>query len=256
MTDYNATTTLLLPYHDTLGNLRKRLLLRMGYSQQIANPPAGIVAQYNDYLQSAQRLLRLRRGSPFKTTLWFTWAFVVGQRFYDLPTGNVSVNAYVGADALPGAVTPTLNDLTTQLNPQNVEWVGISNGDNAWRPLTNGIDPSQYHAGDSLPWAYEFRNGIEVFPPPSDAAWSLRVKGSFDLLPFTADADVTSIDSELVFLHALMHIQASKGKTALAQATAGELVQYMGDLNASAHGTARYHPGSVVPPPAIPPKMV
>ena len=257
MNTYVASYNLLLPYHDTLANLRQRLLMRTGYSQQLSAPPPGISALYNDYLQSSQRQLRNMDGSPFTNELWFTWAMTAGNRFYDLPTSQQAVNALVGDQALPGVVTPTVTAITAQLDPASVKWVGISQGDNVWRELQKGIEPESFRANaDAIPYAYEINNGIEVWPAPSDTNWSLRVKGNFDQLPFTADTDVTSIDSELVFLHALATVRGDKGNQSAEQTTLGQMNAYMGNLVARSHGTRRYIPGERVPPPAIPPKMV
>ncbi|HKK05654.1 MAG TPA: hypothetical protein VKA50_07385 [Gammaproteobacteria bacterium] len=257
MNTYNAITALLLPYHDTLANLRKRLLMRTGYSQQLTTPPPGIAALYNDYLQSAQRQLRGMTNSVWKKQLWFTWQLQAGVRFYDLPTGNNAITAYVGADALPGAASPTTQNIAAQLDPGSVQWVGISQGDNVWRPLTKGIDPVGFRAsGDAIPFSYEFNNGIEIWPAPTDASWYLRIKGAFDLLPFTNDTDICSIDSEAVFLHALATVMFDKGKAAAGQTAEQQLTIYLGNLVGEGHGTARYQPGGAVPPPAVPPKMV
>jgi hypothetical protein len=173
----------------------------------------------------------------FKTKRFFTWAFVPGVRFYEL-TSN------------------TNTDITQKMDASSIDWVGISEGDNIWRPLICGIDPTLYVGNtQSIPEFYEIRDSIEVWPIPSSAAWSLRVKGEFGLAPFAVSTDVTTIDPTAIFLQALSRAQAYYGKGE-AKITATDLQIYIGDMIARSHMTRRYIPGTESPRNAVRPVMV
>lgn len=218
----------------TLLQLRTRLLARLGMAAMPTGLP-GMTTMLNDFLQQAQELL-FRRYSVFRGERFFTWDLAASTRFYDLPDNR--------------------DTCTKKLDPRKVTWVGISQGDDNWRPLVCGIDPTMYTGqGDGIPSHYEIRQCIEVWPAPADDTWQLRVKGYFGLLPFADDADTTTIDAEAVFLLALANAKAHYG-----QPDAGNYAQqlntYIGDLVAGSHHTRRYIPGKRTVVNAVPPKMV
>ncbi len=86
MTVVNCSCDALYP-RETLATLRTRMLRRMGFSAQAANPPPGKAAELNDYLQEAQRLCYADYAA-FRTLRWFTWQMVIGERFYDFEDNN------------------------------------------------------------------------------------------------------------------------------------------------------------------------
>lgn len=142
-----------------------------------------------------------------------------------------------------------------KMNPRRIIWVGISRGDNIWQPLFEGIDPTEYSPKiQAIPRRYEIRQCIEIWPAPSDNTWQLRIKADMNLLPFEAPTDTTSIDPAAIFLHALMMMKAHYGKPD-AQAVAGALQQYIGNLVADTRSEHRAWPGKGVIMNAIPPKM-
>lgn len=219
----------------TLTQMRKRLLVRLGFAAQLASPPPGMVELCDDFLYQAQVLLH-QRYSVFRTERFFTWNMEAGKRFYD-----------IGAN---GDECPRVFD------PRRVTWVGISQGDDNWRPLACGIDPSRYTSNLSgIPDSYEIRQCIEVWPAPADDTWKLRIKGHFELLPFAADDDFTTLDAEAVFLLALANAKAHYGQSD-ADNYMGQLTTYIGDLTAGSHMTSRYIPGGNRCPTPPPPKMV
>jgi hypothetical protein len=219
---------------ETLADLRKYLMVRLGYSAMLAAPPPGMTDLLDSFLIEAQTLL-YQRFRMLRLERWFTWDMVAGTRFYDL-----------GANA---------DTCTKKLDPTRVRWVGISQGDGTWRPLVCGIDPLRYTTqGNSIPDSYEIRQCIEVFPAPADDTWKLRIKGDFGLLPFAADDDVTTIDPQAIKLHALAYAKAHYGQPDAANHMSA-LNTFLGDLTAATHLTRRYVPGERLAPPAVPPKV-
>lgn len=163
LTNYNCDCDDTFP-RKTLAQMRTQLLIRLGMAAMLAAPPPGMVELLNSFLIEAQELL-FRRYVLFRSERWFTWSMAQGQRFYDL-----DANADI---------------CTKKLDPRMVTWVGISRGDNVWRPLVNGIDPVRYSSRiEAIPDSYEIRQCIEVWPAPSDGSWLLRIKGHFGLMPF------------------------------------------------------------------------
>ena len=191
---------------------------------------------------------------------------VTGYKIYQGPTGAELLLATVGlvttyvdtgaitpAGALPSTNTSVL--CTKNVDFRLVKWVGISQGDNVWRPLNNGIDPVRYATQiQSIPDSYETHQCIEVWPAPSDATWLLRVKGDFQLAPLIQDADISTIDPWALKLLAIANAKAHYGQPDAGN-YAGQLASYVGDLTAGSHQTARYIPGRRIVFNAIPPKM-
>lgn len=213
--------------HATLADLRARLMRRMGWGAQVASPPPGVADMLTDFLQSAQTLLYNRPNGELRTERWFSWPLTAGVRKYDYPN-NDEKNAP--------------QSCSKSLNPRQVTWVGIEL-DGVWQPLAEGINPSVYsHNVTGRPERYEFRQCIELWPSPAVTRGNLVIKGRFELEPFAADTDKTTIHSELVFLLALSNLKAH-----YRQSDASSYVQQMevllGDIVAGSHGTARYIPG-------------
>jgi len=220
----------------TLAHMRNRIATRLGFATQVSMGilPPGMAPLLDDFIRNAQEML-YRRYSVFRMERFYTWNMEPGVRFYDFDAN---------ADACP-----------KRMDPRMVTWVGISQGDLSWRPLVCGIDPVMYGSpGPGIPSHYEIRQCIEVWPPPVDSTWKLRIKGNFGLLPLEADSDETTIDPEAIFLQALANAKAHYSQpdagNYAAQATA-----YVRSLVAGSHHTRRYIPGSAMPPPAVRPVM-
>lgn len=207
----------------TLAELRRSLLKRIGKGAQTTNPGPGMNEVLDDFLQSSQRFL-YRRYHVLRTERFFSWEMVVGQRFYDVDGNN---------DACP-----------RKLDSREITWVGISDGDDSWRPLICGIPPECYTRPAILGWPerYEIRQCIEVWPAPSDANLRLRIKGHFGLEPFEADDDQCTIDDEAVFLHALARLKAHY-RHPDAKNYEKDAMDYIGALTGGTHQTRRYVPG-------------
>lgn len=209
----------------TLSEMRKRIIRRLGFAAQAANPPPGMADLVDDFLRNAQEML-YRKYDVFRMERFFTWSLEPGIRHYDLDTNE--------------------DTCIRRFDPRKLTWVGVSQGDDTWQPLFCGIDPTLYSSHTSgIPTHYEIRQCIEIWPAPSDATWKLRVKGHFGLLRFQDDTDYTSVDQEAIFLLALANAKAHYG-----QADAGnyvsQLTEYIRGLRSGSHMTARYMPGRAV----------
>lgn len=211
--------------YETYAQLRRRLLVRLGYAAQADNPPPGMVDLLNDFLIGAQRQQYLKY-KELRTERFFTWTMVPGIRFYDIGDNDETC--------------------TKRLNSLRITWAGISDLNEFWIPMVAGIPPEYYTSVNlpGLPARYDVRQCIEVFPAP-DRAYKLRFKGQFKL-PSAADfvdTDQTAIDSEIVFLYALANAKAHYGQ-ADANNIAQEAKDYLGLVNSGTHLTKRYVPGS------------
>lgn len=221
----------------TLAVLRSRLLIRLGFSNQAASPPPGMAALINDFLFDAQSFL-YRRYVALQTRRFFRWKIVPGQRFYSLMDND--------DDALSNF----------HLDPnKTIEWVGIQDSRNVWYELIEGIPPSLYTMIQT-PWRparYDIKQCIEIYPAPDQTYW-LWVRGNFGLLSFVNDTDQTTLDSNLVFLHALANAKAHYGQPD-ANNVESQANAYRAELIAGSHHTAHYVPGASPIPPATRPVL-
>lgn len=223
----------------TLISLRTRLLTRLGFAAQLAAPPPGIPELLNDLIQQAQDSL-FQDYSIFQTERYFTWTMVADERFYDLP-GNDEQTATVACTKL--------------LDPNKIQWAGIQyNG--AMRPLLYGIPPILLRDPDTstIPYRYEIRQCIEVWPAPSDEML-LVLKGHFGLLPLLADTDTTTIDQQAIFLLAIANAKAHFGQPDAGNA-ASQAANYVGAMVAGGHRTSRYIPSAGIELAAVPPHFL
>jgi hypothetical protein len=214
---------------ETLAQLRRHVFVKLGYAANASYPP-GMAETLDEFIREAQTLSYYEYPG-YRTSRFYTWALAPGVRFYGL-TEN--------ADAC-----------TLRMNPDKIEWVGISQSDNFWRPLVNGIKPTYYY-GDIQSWPqyYEVRQCIELWPAPSDATWLLRIKGNFGLRPLVADGDYSTIDPTAIKLLAVANAKAWRG-----QRDADNYLtwwqNHIGNLRSGSHMTRRYVPSEYefAPPP-------
>ena len=231
-------------YTVTRQTLRDRVLTRLGFAAQTANPPPGMAGLVNDFLQDAQT--QMARAHPdLRTLRYFTWNIPAdtGQKFYGLHSRG---------DA-EGITVPDY-----QLDPHSIQWVGLLREDRRIVPLVRGL-PANWSPDDrpedrGEPRYYEITSSLQIWPP-ADRQYTLVVKGHTLNFQFTGDTDVTTIDPELVFLLALAnakaHYEQSDAGVYYTQATT-----YLGRLIAGLHGDRRYVPGPPPqPPPPPPPKL-
>jgi hypothetical protein len=222
----------------TLAQLRTRIMIRLGFSNQAANPPPGMASLVNEFLSSAQTFL-YKRYLQLHTKRMFRWKINPGQRWYSLKDNDENVLEGVTMDPM-----------------KCVEWVGIQDTRNVWYPMIQGIPP-QLYTMITKPWRparYEIKNAIEIYPAPDQTYW-MWVKGHFGLMSFTLDTNSTTIDSELVFLHALANAKAHYGQ-ADANNVESQANAYRAELIAATHQTAHYLPGTIAVPPAVRPTLI
>lgn len=222
----------------TLAQLRKRILVGLGFANQKDNPPPGMAVFVDDKLLGAQNFL-YRRYTALHTQRFFRWKIIPGQRFYSLKDND--------DDALSNF----------HLDPaKTIVWAGIQDTRNVWYPLIKGIPP-QLYTMITKPWRparYDIRQGIEIYPAPDQTYW-LWIRGHFGLMSFTQDSDQTTIDSELVYLHALALAKKHYGQPD-ADAVEALANTYKAELIAGTHATGHYVPGTMAVPPAVRPTLI
>ncbi len=89
MTVFNCQCDDVFP-SETLLNLRRRLIRRLGFSAQATNPPPGMADLMDSFLQEAQEMLYMEYDA-FQIERFFTWSCVEGERFYDLFLNDESI---------------------------------------------------------------------------------------------------------------------------------------------------------------------
>ena len=153
----------------------------------------------------------------------------------------------------PAGALPTVNSTgrVQPLDPRQVTWVGMSQGDVSWRPLRKGVPPTAYtNQVNGIPEFYDIRQAIELWPAPRDSTWLLHMRGYFQPAPFEVDTDVATIDWQAIYLQTVADAKATikvNGKPLFSQdeinLARAEAKTYVGDLIAGTHGTRRYVPG-------------
>lgn len=241
--DYHATFLL------ALGNIKAKVgqpdakALLEQYEQHMQDAlrrsPPDATTRINQALKMAQEQL-YRRYDVFRMERFYTWTLTT-DRFYGIAANDEQT-----------AGTPCLK----ALDPRKITWAGVCDeNDNCWRPLRKGILPNLYVSGQTgVPTHYEIRQCVEVWPTPI-AGWKLRIKGDFGLDDFDADDDTTTIDWQAVQLQAVASLKAAY-KMPDAQMALVEAREYIGDLVAGSHMSARYFPGQQEPRNAVRPVMV
>lgn len=223
------------PEAKTLEELRIETLMLTGYAMQASNPPPGVALQYNAYLRTAQGYL-IKKYRALETERFFSWTLRPGIRYYGLRDNRNCCDVKLDKYRITGAWLQDLN--------------------NVWWPLIYGIDPTFYTLNVNFGWPafYEVRQCVEIFPAPQ-AAYTLWIKGHFELLPFTDDADVTTINAEVVKNWAVFLAKAAKG-AADATVYSKMATEQIGQLISGAHVSKRYIPGTSEIPVPTPPVMV
>jgi hypothetical protein len=236
--NYNAACMDSVVPTATMSSLSVRMLIRLGFANQATNPPPGMLSLIQEFLSSAQTYL-YKRYLQLHTKRFFRWKVNPGQRFYSIKDNDEDVLCNFTMDPL-----------------KSIEWAGIQDTRNVWYPLIQGIPP-QLYTMIAKPWRparYDIRQAIELYPMPDQTYW-LWVKGHFGLSSFLNPTDSTTLDAELVFLHALANAKAHYGQ-ADANNIQAEANAYRLELIAGTHQTAHYLPGTIAVPPAVRPTLI
>lgn len=161
--------------NETLEELRTELRTRLGFSA--ASAAAGVNLELlNSFLKRGQALL-------YET---HDWARL--RRYEDTTLG---VNQY-------------LVDYPTTANPDRIKAISFQRG-TVWSPaIAKGIRPQLYTTQSNLapPARWEPYDQIEIWPK-ADQIYPLRIFFIRALMQFENDDDRSTIDSNLVFIHAL-----------------------------------------------------
>lgn len=164
----------MLPLNRTLGEIRSDIQIRLGFGMA---GQAGVVNSplIDSMIRSAQNQLYEQ----------FEWANLkgvherttgTGQQFYDYP--------------------PDCN--LEQMFSLSVMWAG------RYIELQEGITLEERSTpAGSVPKKFERRDQIELWPVPDSNTYDLRFEYIKTLAPMVVDSDRTSINSEIIFLHAL-----------------------------------------------------
>lgn len=230
--------------NETLLTLRTRMMRRLGYSAQAANPPPGMAELLDDFLRDAQEELYLKN-PVLRTERLYRWTMVPGISYYGIRDNDSETD---------------FTDVTCgkHLNSQSyrISWVGLEDLNAMWRPMSCGINPSFYTtaAQEGIPQLYEIRSCIEVFPVPN-AAYKLWIKGQMGIDPFVANTDKTTINSDLVFSWALAMAKMHYGQKD-AKFSDDSARETLRDTIAGMHLTRRYVPNTYKLPPAVEPVMI
>lgn len=98
----------------TLAQLRRDLLIRLGYAAMLANPPPGVNDLLNSFLQDAHTQL-YTRFPTIRQERWWTIPIVQGSRFYDVPKEGAYLagNDIAIVNGAPDTITTSTGDFTT-----------------------------------------------------------------------------------------------------------------------------------------------
>lgn len=195
--------------------------------------PANATSVVRQMVKAAQDEL-YRRYHVLHTEFFFTWTLEAGVNMYDIPANDER-----GLD--PG--DPLFCNKI--LDPRHISSVEIQRGE-IWYPLICGIPPPLYSRNlwSAWPSRYEIRKCIELWPSPGDDVQYLRIKGHQELDAFEADADLSTIDDEPIYLLAVANAKAYYNQPDAPNYVA-QLERYIYDVTAGSHHTMRYLPGQV-----------
>ncbi len=187
---------------------------------------------------------------------WITDGFTPGQVITISGSSNNAGATFVIATVSALVITTTTNTILTaessgttmvlstmgwkSLDMRRISEQWVNDG-STWNKMREGINPNRFNeTGQAYPQDYEWTDHLEIWPEP-DKTYTIFVKGHFGLFPFEADADVTTIDWNLIYLHGL-----ANAKTHYGQKDAGtyfrQLEVFLRKLNKETFGNKRYIP--------------
>lgn len=203
----------------TLGDLRSLLRVRLGFGAQGSSGGANQTL-LDSFLQNAQEQLYWMQDWRHLVT-YEDFTTGVGQTLYDYPD-ECEQNRRV---------------LRIEVN-----YAG------QWSELGEGITTSMRSTATTrtVPTRYERFAQIELYPEPDVATYTWRVWYVKDLLPFTADAHVATIDDAMILLHAVANGKAHY-RHPDAKLYEGQLNALLGSIRGQSFGSnGVYRRGQVV----------
>lgn len=207
--------------YQTLGELRSLLQQRLGFGSSGA--ASGInAATIDNFLFNGQ--IQLYWHTDWKKLTFYADKTVgVGQTLIDYPTTATGAPADANAERI-------------------LRLAVLVNG--IWQPITEGIDPDHYTYIDRqyYPQRYERYGQIELWPQ-ADQVYTVRVWYIRELARFTQDNDRTTIDDDLVFLHALANAKAHY-RHPDAEIYAGQLSTLLSNIKTKQFGNRTFKRGS------------
>lgn len=179
------------PVYLTKGELRSKLLIRLGYGG-LGAAAGAFVPTADDFLEEGQELIFELLPDAARVRVW-DMTTSINQRWYDIPT---------------------------DCDHDEIQCVSRSeNG--TWIPMTKGIGLSEDSSFSDVPGEPEKydikynattgRAQIEIWPNP-DAAYAWRIEGGMTPNNFVADGDRAVVDSRLILLYAIAYGKAHLGK--------------------------------------------
>jgi hypothetical protein len=167
-----------MPYR-TLEDLRGELRVRLGFGAA-GGVPGVNQSLLDSFLRSAQDELYWQ-GS---------WAEIRSREDLSIGLGQTLVN------------------YPSDCNPQRIEDIYVQVG-TTWMPVIEGIDKELYTTVDSqsYPTRYERLDQLEFYPE-ADQSYTIRVWYYKNLLRFTQDADVATLNDSIIFARALAMAKA------------------------------------------------
>ena len=125
-----------------------------------------------------------------------------------------------------------------------------------WRQLEEGISTAHWNTMDteSYPVRYERYAQIMVYPK-ADAVYTIRQWFVADLGRFTQNADVATLDDEMILLHALANAKAHY-RHPDAPTYQGQLDNLLSSLRGQSFGSNRVYRRDSTPPPLARPVTV
>lgn len=206
------------PVYLTKGELRDKLLIRLGYGG-LGAAAGAFVPMADDLLEEAQEMLYelLKDEKQFRE---WTFSTGSGQRWYDIPS---------------------------TCNIDHIDYVAVLDGEE-WRCLHRGIDlahDSVYDDIEEEPYRYDIRYNdstgktqIELWPKPG-GVYSMKIEGQFEPTAFVADGDRASFDSRLILQYAVAYGKAHLNRPD-AQNAMDAWTLRLKALRNNQHGTERY----------------
>lgn len=207
--------------YQTLGELRSLLQQRLGF--QSTGAASGINASTIDnFLFNAQ--VQIYWHTDWKKLTFYADKTVGnGQTLIDYPT--------------------TVTGAPADANPERILKIAVL-VNSIYQPVVEGISSDHYSYSDRkyYPQRYERYGQIELWPQ-ADQTYSVRIWYIRELGRFSQDNDRTTIDDDLVFLHALANAKAHYRQPD-AEIYAGQLATLMGNIKTKQFGNKTFRRGS------------